>query len=170
MTALSTILLPVLLDTTLDPSQLLSQWVRTYHYGHISLPALSIAATSLYLFIAVSKYQSHGDTQKSTCATWKRAVLAAFVTIVMVPFTWVFMEPVNSVLFGLDARGGDQMIDAEMGFGMGYLRGGSGNGTDGFVDAVTMESVRGLVVRWGWLHLLRSCFPLLGSVLGVGVV
>ncbi|KAL4968752.1 anthrone oxygenase tpcL [Aspergillus stella-maris] len=154
MMTLSTITVPVLLDTTTHPPQLLHQWVRTYHYGHISLPTISAATAVLYFYIAV--------VQSSKSRPWRKAALVGVLTLVMVPFTWVIMNGTNEVLFGLQ-RGTE-----------GFLVGGSnGNGT-GMADAeagagATIEGVRGLVVKWGWMHLVRSLFPLLAAVLGLGI-
>ncbi|KAJ5952330.1 DUF1772-domain-containing protein [Penicillium vulpinum] len=69
---------------------------------------------------------------------WSRYALAAISTITMVPFTWLLMTPTNNTLFRLD-------------------------GSDYFVE---LSLVRGLVVKWAWLHVTRSLFPLVGAILG----
>jgi hypothetical protein len=70
--------------------------------------------------------------------------VAGLTTIAMVPFTWVFMTPTNNTLFGLEASA----VSAPESF------------------APDLDAVRRLVVRWAWLHIARSVFPLVGSVLG----
>ncbi|EMD66891.1 hypothetical protein COCSADRAFT_33819 [Bipolaris sorokiniana ND90Pr] len=134
MLSLSAIAIPVYLDTLGTPAQLYSSWARTYHYGHLGLPAMSITTCLLYGIVA----QKH----KSANRQWRRYVLAALVTVTMVPFTWVFMTSTNNTLFGLHAES--------------EAVGGS------FSDA------RELVVHWSRLHLLRSLFPLAGAVIGIG--
>ncbi|KAK3291288.1 uncharacterized protein B0H64DRAFT_378039 [Chaetomium fimeti] len=69
---------------------------------------------------------------------WTRYVLAAVSTFAMVPFTWLIMTPTNDTLFGLEASGSAQDLD----------------------------HVRGLVVKWAWLHVTRSLFPLVGAFIG----
>ena len=69
---------------------------------------------------------------------WSRYALAATSTIAMVPFTWLVMTATNNTLFRLDAS----ELVMELGL------------------------VRGLVVRWAWLHVTRSLFPLVGAILG----
>lgn len=69
---------------------------------------------------------------------WSRYALAAISTIAMVPFTWVFMTPTNDTLFSLDA-------------------------SEFFME---LGLARGLVVKWAWLHVTRSFFPLVGAILG----
>ncbi|KAK6837026.1 hypothetical protein PG987_007521 [Apiospora arundinis] len=69
---------------------------------------------------------------------WSRYALSAIITIAMVPFTWIFMAPTNNILFGLDASG----------------------------SAGDLLFVRGLLVKWAWLHVTRSATPLLGAYLG----
>lgn len=71
---------------------------------------------------------------------WPRYVLAAVSTFAMVPFTWLVMTPTNDTLFGLEASGSEEDL------GLGH--------------------VRGLVVKWAWLHVTRSLFPLIGAIIG----
>lgn len=69
---------------------------------------------------------------------WARYALAAVSTFAMVPFTWLVMTPTNDTLFGFDASGAAE----DLGYG------------------------RGLVVKWAWLHVTRSLFPLIGAFIG----
>ncbi|BCS19169.1 DUF1772 domain-containing protein [Aspergillus puulaauensis] len=158
MITLSTITVPVLLDTTTHPPQLLHQWVRTYHYGHISLPTISIATAILYFYIAAC--------QSSRSKPWRRAALVGVLTVIMVPFTWVCMSPTNDVLFGLQRESQIRGLNQTQieGFGDGNA---TGAGIEG--DVATLEGVTELVVRWGWMHLVRSLFPLAAAVVGLGI-
>ncbi len=69
---------------------------------------------------------------------WSRYALAALLTIAMVPFTWMAMSPTNNILFRLEGSG----------------------------SPVDLDLVRGLVVKWAWLHVTRSLSPLFGAYLG----
>lgn len=69
---------------------------------------------------------------------WTRYTLAAVSTISMVPMTWCFMAPTNDILFRLEAS----------------------------TSAADLSVVRGLVVKWAWLHVVRSLFPFVGAILG----
>jgi hypothetical protein len=69
-------------------------------------------------------------------------VVAAALTLAMAPFTWVFMTPTNDALFRTAALG---------------------------LAGVTtpMDDIQVLVVKWRWLHFVRSLFPLAGAMLGL---
>lgn len=69
---------------------------------------------------------------------WYRYALAAVLTISMVPFTWLVMVSTNDTLF---------------------LLGASDSGTE-------LNLARALVVKWAWLHVMRSLSPLFGAILG----
>lgn len=166
MITLSTITVPVLLDTTTHPPQLLHQWVRTYHYGHIFLPTISIATAVIYFYIAAR--------QLSRKKPWRKAALVGVLTVIMVPFTWVCMAATNDVLFGLQRE--SQMRDLnqtsydDLGDGTGTGSGtGAGSEGEGEGDVATLEGVTELIVRWGWMHLVRSLFPLMAAVVGIGI-
>lgn len=68
---------------------------------------------------------------------WSINALAAATTIAMVPFTLIFMVPTNNALFALHAS-----------------------------SEASFDEVRGISVRWQWLHIARSLFPLAGAVVG----
>ncbi|KKO99959.1 hypothetical protein THAR02_07932 [Trichoderma harzianum] len=140
MMSLSAFAVPVILDTNpVDGVHTLRQWVRVYHYGHIYLPALCVATTGLYAFEALRK-RSQGKYQ------WVRYALAAVSTLVMVPFTWIFMTPTNNTLFALEAA--------------------AAASDPGALADTPGAVVRSLVVRWAWLHVTRSLTPLFGAYLG----
>ena len=141
--SLSAFAVPVLLDTNQDASHVLRQWARMYHYGHIYLPALCVATCGLYGCAALTRRWQDAAAgpagSKGRNGGWIRYALAAVATGVMVPFTWYVMVPTNNTLFRLGAPGS---------------------------EAVPLELVRGLVVRWAWLHVARSLTPLVGALLG----
>lgn len=79
MMSLSMLTVPVFLNTTPDPGLLFAQWARMYHYGHRVLPALAVATTALYTYLATKKV--------SAGRPWWLFLVAGLVTISMVPFT-----------------------------------------------------------------------------------
>lgn len=70
--------------------------------------------------------------------------VAGAVTVAMVPFTWIVMVPTNDELFAREAGSWDEGVVMELGEAQGLLR------------------------RWAWMHLVRSLFPLVGAVVGLG--
>lgn len=80
--------------------------------------------------------------ERSARRTWGVFVLAGLTTLSMLPFTWLFMVPTNNELFRLEA-----MSKVE-------------SSVKGIVEA------KELVVKWSWLHLIRSLLPLTGAVIG----
>jgi hypothetical protein len=73
---------------------------------------------------------------------WLIFIVAGAVTMAMVPFTWVMMAPTNNALFRLEAL------------------------ATASTSAADLSAVQEIVVRWSWLHIVRSLFPLAGVFLG----
>jgi hypothetical protein len=69
---------------------------------------------------------------------WSPYALAAVSTLAMVPFTLWVMVPTNNALFELHRSEGSTELDV----------------------------VQVLVVKWAWLHVMRSLYPLFGAFLG----
>ena len=136
MMSVSLMAVPVLLETTTDPTQLVRQWARTYHYGHQIAPTLAVTTFLLYAYTTVSK--------RAAARRWAVFTAAGVTSIAMVPFTWIVMSPTNNKLFALEAGAGSKIMAA----------------------ATFGEAVQ-LVNRWSTLHLVRSLFPLAGSVIGL---
>jgi hypothetical protein len=110
MSALSLMAVPVLLETTDEPTQLYRQWVTMYGHGHQVLPGLAIITAGLYARIALSL--------RSTTRPWSLFVLAGLATVAIIPFTLVFMVPTNDLLFALEkgtekGQGGMSIMDAK---------------------------------------------------------
>ncbi|KAI9681074.1 MAG: hypothetical protein M1822_007148 [Bathelium mastoideum] len=95
MACLSTVVVPVLLETNSTPSPLLRQWVRLYHYGHIYMPAACVATCGLYGYAALCKRTANRKQ-------WLIYAASGAMTSAMVPFTWAAMAPTNNVLFRLE--------------------------------------------------------------------
>lgn len=74
--------------------------------------------------------------------SWGLFALAGVTTLSILPFTWIFMVPTNNELFRLEVVSKAEPL------------------VKGIVEA------KELVVKWSWLHLTRSMFPLVGTVLG----
>lgn len=142
MTSLSFIAVPVFLDTTERPTQLLHQWATMYYYGHKALPTLSVGVCALHLYMA-SRKKRQGTQRRGRPAI---SVLAGVSTVLMLPFTWLFMMPTNDELFRLEA---------------------SSRAAPSGVFDVEAADVRGLVGHWAQLHAIRCLFPLTGAILGI---
>ena len=136
--SLSLIAIPVLLDTTTEPSQLFRQWVSMYYGGHQLLPTMSVATFLLYIYATLNK--------RAAGRQWKIFAIAGIMTVIMLPFTWLVMVPTNNTLFQMEAENGRRL-------------GGGG--------IASWEEAKGLVTKWSGLHLVRSLFPLAGAVLGL---
>jgi noranthrone monooxygenase len=88
--------IPVLLETTQQPSQLLYQWSRVYYSGHRKGPAISITTALVYGFAAWSKHAAGSP--------WRVFAVAGLLTVGMVPYTWIAMLKTNNALFSAEAR------------------------------------------------------------------
>lgn len=96
--------------------------------------------------MAVSTSLIYGYTITSKQASgkpWITYAMAAAVTVSIIPFTLLVMAPTNNTLFRLDDEIGIKEVVA------------------------TLDDVRDLVTRWGRMHFIRSCFPLIGAALGL---
>ncbi|EME79058.1 uncharacterized protein MYCFIDRAFT_34418 [Pseudocercospora fijiensis CIRAD86] len=68
---------------------------------------------------------------------WSAYAKAGLTTIAIVPFTLTIMEPTNDTLHELSRSTGN-----------------------------SLDIVQGLIVKWVWMHTVRSVFPMFGSILG----
>jgi hypothetical protein len=133
MMSISVITVPVLLDTTNDPSHMFRQWACTYHYGLRIFPTMAVATFLLYCYTAIRK--------RATGRRWRVFAVAGATTILMVPFTWIFMAPTNNTLFRLENE-------------------------SKVASVANLAEAQELVIKWSWLHVVRSLFPLAGAILG----
>lgn len=88
---ISTLTVPVLLETTSQPAQLVKQWVTVYHYGHRVYPGLAIATCALSGYAAFSRHEANQP--------WGMFGLAGVMTVSILPFTWTIMRRTNNSLF-----------------------------------------------------------------------
>lgn len=136
MNSLSLIAIPVFLDTTSSATQLYHQWARMYHYGHQVLPAMALTTGFSYAYFSWRR--------RSAKRGWAVYTIAGIVTVLMIPFTLIFMVPTNDELFALEAS---------------TQKGVSAPGG--------LERAVGLVRTWSRLHLARCLFPLAGALIGM---
>jgi noranthrone monooxygenase len=95
--------IPMMLETTNQPVQLLHQWSCVFYSGHHKGPGISIATGLIYSYAAWSNHAAG--------IPWRVFALAGALTVGMVPFTWVFMMGTNNALFKAEAKsksGGDR--------------------------------------------------------------
>jgi hypothetical protein len=117
------------------------QWARLYHYGHIYMPAVAVVTSGLCIYTAMRNRATREHNR------WSIYAAAGVVTIAIVPFTRVFMDPTNNTLFELDElpKLSTHMADE--------------------------AAVRQLLMKWALLHLFRSFLPMVGSITGlIGVL
>ena len=95
------------------------------------MPTFAATAASAYLYAAWDRRQQGG--------IWKGFVVAAALTVGIVPYTLLTMLPTNAAL--------DAIVDGSR--------------------SAAQEEVSMLVGRWGVLNLGRSLFPLAGAVAGL---
>lgn len=128
---LSLLAIPGLVSTTTPvPAQLLAQqWAGIYHRGKVLGPQTAVLALCGYGYLAYER--------RAQGLPWARFVGAAALTLGIVPFTVVFMDPTNQALLRVAA--GTSVVEA--------------------------QALGDLLVKWKGLNLVRSLFPLAGAAL-----
>ncbi len=134
MLSLSLMAIPVFFETTTEPAQLFHQWARMYHYGHRVAPTMALATSLLYAYTAIHK--------RAAGRRWVVFAVAGVTTMIMVPFTLIFMVPTNNTLFRLQAESKAAPV-------------------------ASLGEAQELVTKWSRLHVVRSLFPLAGAILGL---
>lgn len=133
--SLSLMAVPVFLDTTNKAPQLFKEWLSMYNYGFPTLPTISIGTCALYLYTALRA--------RALGSSWALCATAGIVTVVMVPFTWLFMWPTNDTIMALEKE------------------------TRGKEKSGDFNEARRLVQKWNRTHFTRSLFPLAGALIGL---
>lgn len=105
---------------------------------HYGHQVLPTMAVGTFLLYSYTAVKRRGAGKKP----WGTVALAGLTTVAMLPFTWFLMVPTNNELFRLEV-----VSRAEP-------------AVKGIAEA------RELVLKWTWLHLTRSLFPLVGAILG----
>lgn len=88
-------------------------------------------------------YLYSASRRRKSGNSWALLVLAAITTVIMVPFTWLVMVPTNNELFRLE---GLSRVEPEI---------------------MDISGAKDLVIKWAYMHITRSVFPLLGAIMGV---
>ncbi|KAL4983857.1 hypothetical protein BDW68DRAFT_190959 [Aspergillus falconensis] len=93
--------------------------------------------------LTLTLYTLSSWQRRSEGKRWRALLTAGIVTILMSAFTLLFMIPTNTILLE-------------------YASGSPG------METVELQEARRLVLKWGWMHLTRSFFPLIGAAIGIG--
>jgi hypothetical protein len=141
MIALSAIAVPMMLETASLAPHVLRQAGSMVMYGMMLMPSLSITTMLLYSCAALLKHRA-GD------AGWAMSMLAAAVTMAMIPFAWIFMVSTNKALLRIQLAGNDAAK----------------------LDVGTVEEAREIVGKWGWLNGCQALFPLVGVIIGTRAI
>lgn len=88
--------IPVFVETAQQPKQLIRQWSRVFHHGHIKGPIIAIITGLIYGTAAWVKHSS-GEP-------WRVFATAGLVTVSIVPYTLTVMRSINSTLFRVEAQ------------------------------------------------------------------
>jgi len=100
------------------------------------MTAPAIAVTSL----AALAYSAYDRSRRGL--VWKRYATAGALTLAIVPFTLIFMNPTNQALLQIAGGGATAAV-------------------------VNDDSVRALITKWTGLNLIRSLLPLAGAIIGI---
>lgn len=131
---LSVLAIPGLLapNTPLPAQALAQQWATIYNNGAVLGPRVAMLSLLGYGYLI---YVHKNDT---TAARWNKFAAAAALSLAIVPFTALAMDPTNQALLKVASEGGAG-------------------------EAV----VRELLVKWKGLNLMRAVFPFVGAVVGL---
>lgn len=129
---LSVLAIPGLLESSasVTTQALAQQWAGIYQRGKVLGPQTAVMSLLGYGYLMYDR--------SSRGLPWSKFVGAAALTIGIVPFTLLAMDPTNQAL----------------------LKVASG------ASVLGETAVAELLVRWKGLNLVRSLFPLAGAVLG----
>lgn len=83
--------IPVFVETTHQPKQLIQQWSRIYHHGHIKGPMIATVTGATFAFAAWAK--------GAAGQPWRVFATAGLVTVSIVPYTLTVMRNINNTLF-----------------------------------------------------------------------
>ncbi|KAG6001229.1 hypothetical protein E4U21_004608 [Claviceps maximensis] len=132
MFCISAIMIPTLLDTNTESRSLVAHWARLYHYGSMMMPSMSAAIGVVYGY-AATQYKERHRKQRMRC------IAAGALTMGIAPFTFWAMAATNNALFAIKDSASDVAASADVNV-----------------------MARDLVMRWAFLHSIRSFLPLAG--------
>ena len=132
---------------------MLTQWSRTYHLGHATVPVTAAVAATSYLWL--------GLRAGLLPARARLYLTAGALTLGIVPYTMLFMLPTNKKLHALEERGG---VLAVASVATTAAVEGKGKGAIGVEEE---RGAKGLMDWWGVLNLGRAGLLLGGAVCGL---
>lgn len=139
------------------PSHLAHQWLYVYDRGKFVLPSIAVASSLLHSYVAYAvRTQNNGRPLSS------RYLAAATLVIMVLPYTVLFILPINNKL----------MAHAKRDDGIGQDK-----GKEGVAIGVEEEARRKkqddelptLLEKWSQRNYGRALLPLLGGVLGASI-
>ena len=116
------------------PAVGLQQWGQIFNLGVRVAPPMGVTAASTLLYAAYQNYQSDADDLR-----WKGLVTTAVGTLLIIPFTLIFMNATNQRLIAGN-EGRSKLGDGE---------------------------IRTLLGRWGDLNMVRGVFPFVAVLVGL---
>ncbi|KAB5549845.1 hypothetical protein GE09DRAFT_186762 [Coniochaeta sp. 2T2.1] len=131
---LSHFTMPGLLSANVPGHLLAQQWASIFRMGKAAMPAVAVISLGAYAYRAYDRSRRHLD--------WTCWAAAGVLTLSIVPFTLVAMNPTNQSLLQIAGGGATAAV-------------------------VNDESVRALITKWAGLNLIRSLLPLGGAVFGL---
>lgn len=129
---MSLLAVPGLLSAAVPSQALAQQWEGIYTRGKALGPRMALVSLAGYAYLAYDR-RSQGQS-------YAGYIVAAVLSLGIMPYTIVFMSPTNNALLGV-AGGATQTLGE--------------------------SAVRELVSKWKDLNLVRSVFPLVGAVIGL---
>lgn len=141
--SISNITIPALLQShredKVPANTLAKQWKRLYGVGKARAPPIAATVAASFVYLAWSVRSGPPLFRKSPYSRSGIYLVAAILTVGIVPFTMVVMAPTNGVLSKMTESDG-QLDDGE---------------------------VVELVERWTVLNRIRSLFPLVGGLCAI---
>ncbi|PYH47016.1 DUF1772 domain-containing protein [Aspergillus saccharolyticus JOP 1030-1] len=148
--SLSLMGMPPLIEThhteNIPLSSVVKQWRTIYTYGAQRAPSIGLCTAATFFYLAWSVRESTPLSLITARNSSQVYCLAGALTLGIVPFTIVFMKKTNDRLTQWAQHRAEEAWTAE-------------------ADA----EVEGLLWKWTWLNAVRSVFPLLGGLVGLGV-
>lgn len=136
--SLYSITMPVLISTSTSEHVLLRQWRIIFDKGHTQGPALAVSTSVIYCYVAWARETAN--------ESGKPYLLAAALTMGIVPYTWVFMWRTNTNLFDAVDQSRTKTLN------------------------ITKGRAEDMIKQWTTLHGVRSLFPLAGALVGLSTM
>ncbi|KAH8899427.1 DUF1772-domain-containing protein [Thozetella sp. PMI_491] len=128
---MSTLAIPALLAATLPPQAVATQWNFLFERGKATMPPTAVASLLGYAYLA---YDAHARGQG-----WKGYAAAGLLTVSIVPFTLIVLDPTNRALTAV---------------------------ANGSIKLLGEEGTKVLLQKWARINFFRSLLTLSGSLIG----